>query len=281
MHKVVIAFAASVGNLLLVLSAGCSASNTGSTEPRPTNTGHDGGGGANDNGSQPPPPVDDGGGAPPPGPTPGRRRLERKSVRVHPGRHRGVRRQPRDRHASELHGRRNRRRGRHGLLLHAGAHHAARSAEPGRFVQRRLDATRWQHAVSLPGVHVFRAERHCGSLRKSISPPSTPWTDYPLAYTFAGQSIPGYTWFPSGQGTAQVGDIHVYQSTYQGDPGHIMIVAAVVDSTHFRLAEANELNSDGTEANTDTGVVSNTRIDSLDNPLLAGWFRLTGTPGDD
>ncbi len=111
----------------------------------------------------------------------------------------------------------------------------------------------------------------CGA---PISPPSTPWTDYPLAYTFAGQSIPGYTWTPNGQGAdVQVGDIHVYQSTYQGDPGHIMIVAAVVDSTHFRLAEANELNSDGTAATTETGVVSNTRVDSLDNTLLAGWFR--------
>ena len=111
----------------------------------------------------------------------------------------------------------------------------------------------------------------CGS---PISPPSTPWTSYPLAYTFAGQNSPGYTWIPSGQGgDVQVGDIHVYESTYQGDPGHIMIVAAVVDSTHFRLAEANELNSDGTEATMETGVVSNTRVDSLDNSLLAGWFR--------
>jgi hypothetical protein len=117
----------------------------------------------------------------------------------------------------------------------------------------------------------------CGA---PISPPSTPWTSYPLAYTFAGQNIPGYTWIPNGQGDVQVGDIHVYQATYQGDPGHIMIVAAVVDSTHFRLAEANEVNSDGSEATMETGVVSNTRIDSLDNALLAGWFRVTGTGGD-
>lgn len=117
----------------------------------------------------------------------------------------------------------------------------------------------------------------CGA---PISPPSTPWTDYPLAYTFAGQNIPGYTWIPVGQGgDVQVGDIPVYQSTYQGDPGHIMIVAAVVDSTHFRLAEANELNSDGSEATMETGVVSNTRVDSLDDSLLAGWFRLTGGDG--
>jgi CHAP domain len=112
----------------------------------------------------------------------------------------------------------------------------------------------------------------CGA---PISPPSTPWTDYPLAYTFAGQSIPGYTWIPNAQGqSVQVGDIHVYESTYQGDPGHIMIVAAVVDSTHFRLDEANELNSDGSDATMETGVVSNTRVDSLDNTLLAGWFRV-------
>jgi hypothetical protein len=117
----------------------------------------------------------------------------------------------------------------------------------------------------------------CGA---PISPPSTPWTSYPLAYTFAGQNIPGYTWIPNGQGDVQVGDIHVYGSSFQGDPGHIMIVAAVVDSTHFRLAEANELNPDGSDATMETGVVSNTRIDSLDNALLAGWFRVTGTAGD-
>jgi len=116
----------------------------------------------------------------------------------------------------------------------------------------------------------------CGA---PISPPSTPWTSYPLAYTFAGQNIPGYTWIPNGMGGGvQVGDIPVYQATYQGDPGHIMIVAAVVDSTHFRLAEANELNSDGSDATMETGVVSNTRVDALDNPLLAGWFRVTGMP---
>jgi hypothetical protein len=113
----------------------------------------------------------------------------------------------------------------------------------------------------------------CGT---PISPPGTPWTDYPLAYTFAGQNIPGYTWIASGQGTAQVGDIHVYQSTFQGDPGHIMIVAQVIDSNQFRVAEANELTSSGQPANVETGVLSNTRVDTLDNPLLAGWFRLNG-----
>ena len=116
----------------------------------------------------------------------------------------------------------------------------------------------------------------CGT---PISPPGTAWTDYPLAYTFAGQTIPGYTWIASGQGSVQVGDIPVYQSTYQGDPGHIMIVAALTDSTHFRLAEANELNSDGSEATMETGVVSNTRIDALDDSLLAGWFRLSAADG--
>ena len=116
----------------------------------------------------------------------------------------------------------------------------------------------------------------CGT---PISPPGTPWTDYPLAYFFVGQTIPGYTWIASGGAPTQVGDIHVYQSQYQGDPGHIMIVAEVLDSNHFRLAEANELNSDGSEADMETGVVSNTRIDALDNPLLAGWFRLNDADG--
>jgi hypothetical protein len=111
----------------------------------------------------------------------------------------------------------------------------------------------------------------CGT---PISPPGTAWTDYPLAYTFAGQQIPGYTWIPNGQGPMEVGDIAVYNSTYEGDPGHIMVVAEVVDSAHVRLAEANELNSDGSEADQDTGVFSNTRIDTVDNSLRAGWFRL-------
>jgi hypothetical protein len=32
---------------------------------------------------------------------------------------------------------------------------------------------------------------------------------------------------------------------------------------------------DGTSADQETGVVSNTRIDTLDDPELTGWFRLT------
>jgi hypothetical protein len=133
----------------------------------------------------------------------------------------------------------------------------------------------------------------CGT---PISPSGTPWTDYPLAHTFAGKQAVGYTWIPNdGSQQVQAGDIFVYETSGGDDnpsgggddpsggnddpsggedPGHIMIVAEVIDSTHFRIAEANELNSDGSPATEETGVVSNTRVTSLDdNQSLAGWFR--------
>jgi hypothetical protein len=81
------------------------------------------------------------------------------------------------------------------------------------------------------------------------------------------------------QGAVQVGDILLYTSSdgCNSDPGHIMIVVEVKDSNHFRVAEANELSSAGSPANgQETGVVSNTRIQTLDDPYLAsGWFRKT------
>jgi hypothetical protein len=117
----------------------------------------------------------------------------------------------------------------------------------------------------------------CGT---PISPPGTAWTDYPLASQFVGQTIPGYTWMTMTASPVQAGDILLYQADGQNDPGHIMIVAQVVDSSHFRIAEANDLNPDGTAGTTDTGVLSNTRIETLDDSLLAGLFRLTSTTGD-
>jgi hypothetical protein len=57
-----------------------------------------------------------------------------------------------------------------------------------------------------------------------------------------------------------------------------MIVVELKDSTHFRIAEANELTASGGAATTETGVVSNKRIETLDDPYLAaGWFRLAGS----
>jgi CHAP domain len=117
----------------------------------------------------------------------------------------------------------------------------------------------------------------CGT---PISPPDTPWTDYPLAYMFARQRIQGYSWIANdGSTPVEAGDIFVYDSSDGGarDPGHIMIVAQVIDHDHFRIAEANELNSDGSRAPFgETGVVSNTRVTALaDHENLAGWFRLS------
>ena len=111
-----------------------------------------------------------------------------------------------------------------------------------------------------------------------ISPSNTAWTDYPFACEFINQSAAGYQWIDKTSGVVQVGDILLYTSSdgCKNDPGHIMIVAEVMDSNHFRIAEANELTTSGSPATTETGVVSNTRIETLDDPYLApGWFRLS------
>jgi hypothetical protein len=114
-----------------------------------------------------------------------------------------------------------------------------------------------------------------------ISPSSTPWTDYPFACSFIAQPVQGFQWIDKAHGVVQVGDILLYTSSdgCQNDPGHIMIVAQVIDSNHFRVAEANELTVNGSPGNgTETGVVSNTRIETLDDPYLAsGWFRHSGS----
>jgi hypothetical protein len=115
----------------------------------------------------------------------------------------------------------------------------------------------------------------CGS---PISPSDVAWTDYPLAYQFINKTVPSFTWTANdGKSMVQAGDIIVYDSSDGGqqDPGHIMIVAQVIDANSFRLAEANELNSDGSPANQETGVVSSTRVATLSNPQAAGWYRLS------
>jgi hypothetical protein len=119
-----------------------------------------------------------------------------------------------------------------------------------------------------------------GVCNTPISPSTTAWTDYPLACSFINKQADGYQWINKSQGAVQVGDILLYTSSdnCKNDPGHIMIVVEVKDSTHFRVAEANELTSAGVPGNgTETGVVSNTRIQTLDDPYLAaGWFRKSG-----
>jgi surface antigen len=71
-------------------------------------------------------------------------------------------------------------------------------------------------------------------------------------------------------GGAQAGDVLVMY-------GHIAITAQVLDATHVRVAEANCLNVDGTmgDGTQDTGVVSNTRTDTLGgwNAWILGWYR--------
>ncbi len=118
-----------------------------------------------------------------------------------------------------------------------------------------------------------------GVCNSPISPASIAWTNYPVACTFIGQAAAGYQWIDQAGGTVEVGDILLYTSSdgCQNDPGHIMIVVQVIDSSHFRVAEANELTASGSPGNgTETGVVSNTRIETLTDPYLAsGWFRHT------
>jgi hypothetical protein len=113
-----------------------------------------------------------------------------------------------------------------------------------------------------------------------ISPSDMAWTDYPYACDFIGQTAQGFQWIEKSSGTVRVGDILLYTSSdnCRNDPGHIMIVAQVIDSDHFRIAEANDLTVTGSAGNgEDTGVVSNTRIETLDDPYLAsGWFRVAG-----
>jgi len=115
-----------------------------------------------------------------------------------------------------------------------------------------------------------------GVCNAPLSPTNTPWTDYPFACSFINQPAQGFQWIDRSTGVVQVGDILLYNSSdgCRNDPGHIMIVAEVMDSNHFRIAEANELTVNGTPADRETGVVSNTRILTLDDPYLAsGWFR--------
>ena len=113
----------------------------------------------------------------------------------------------------------------------------------------------------------------CGT---PISPDDMDWTQYPLATEFAGKTAKGYTWIDAdGSQDVQAGDIFIYKGRGGQDPGHIMIVAEVVGDGQFRIAEANELNPDGSQAFDETGAVTNVRVTSLDdNPQLAGWFRL-------
>jgi hypothetical protein len=112
-----------------------------------------------------------------------------------------------------------------------------------------------------------------------ISPSDMAWTDYPLAHEFAGKQIDGYTWTANdGSLDAQVGDICVRDSSGGEDPGHIMIVAQVVGNGRYRMAEANELNPDGSPETDETGAVTNVRITTLDDQEepIAGCFRRNG-----
>jgi hypothetical protein len=114
----------------------------------------------------------------------------------------------------------------------------------------------------------------CG---EPLSPSDMKWQDYPLAHEFINKAPAGWKWFANnGTNQAALGDIFVYDTTGGQDPGHIMIVAEVLSGGKFRIAEANELTANGSPAQEETGVMSNTRVTSLNDPEQrpAGWFRL-------
>ena len=80
-------------------------------------------------------------------------------------------------------------------------------------------------------------------------------------------SIPGYRYMSSSDGDPAPGDVLVMD-------GHIAITAEVVDSNDIRIAEANCLEQDGSESNgEDTGVISNSRTDTVDDSWIKGWYR--------
>lgn len=114
----------------------------------------------------------------------------------------------------------------------------------------------------------------CG---EPLSPTDRKWQDYPLAHEFIDKAPAGWTWLANdGTNKPALGDIFVYDTTGGQDPGHIMIVAEVLADGKFRIAEANELTASGAPATEETGVMSNTRVTSLnDTQKPAGWFRLT------
>lgn len=90
------------------------------------------------------------------------------------------------------------------------------------------------------------------------------------AQIWLNMQIPGYTYMDAVQGGAQAGDVLVMY-------GHIAIDAQVLDASRIRVAEANCLNVDGSmsDGTQDTGVVSNTRTDTLGgmNDWIQGWYR--------
>jgi hypothetical protein len=81
--------------------------------------------------------------------------------------------------------------------------------------------------------------------------------------------IPGYTYMSTSDGDPAPGDVLVLD-------GHIAITAEVTDQQgDIRIAEANCLTTDGQMSNgqDDTGVISNTRTDSITDSWIKGWYR--------
>jgi hypothetical protein len=79
--------------------------------------------------------------------------------------------------------------------------------------------------------------------------------------------IPGYTYMSARSSAAQPGDVLVMD-------GHIAITAGLLGGKNIRVAEANCLTLGGQMSNgDDTGVISNTRTDTLDDTWILGWYR--------
>jgi hypothetical protein len=83
-----------------------------------------------------------------------------------------------------------------------------------------------------------------------------------------GMQMERYQWMRSGDADPLPGDVLV-------TPYHIAITAEVLDANDIRIAEANDLDSDGNDAfGEDTGVISNSRVAALDDSDIQGWYRL-------
>jgi hypothetical protein len=80
--------------------------------------------------------------------------------------------------------------------------------------------------------------------------------------------IPGFGYMAATQGEGRPGDVLVMD-------GHIAITVEAIGRSTIRVAEANYLSSNGSMPTTfdDTGVVSNTRLDSVDEGWILGWYR--------
>jgi hypothetical protein len=88
------------------------------------------------------------------------------------------------------------------------------------------------------------------------------------ATIFDAMDIPGWAWMAANQAEPQPGDILMVE------PAHVAITASVLGGGMIRIAEANFLTLGGAmTSGEDTGLISNTRTDSVNGDMITGWYR--------